>query len=356
MKILIVGLGYAGNRYRRAFSYLGERLKIGVEIAYVGRHQRTDALPYFDRVSSALSAFRPDIVVVSVNDQSHVAILKELGGYRGFIICEKPLATPTQPWREACRGLGEAKGFALDLVERYSEATRQLKREVACRGWSLVRASFHWGKDRLNDYRPTCGVVSEVIHALDLVEWICPSEGALRLEGVVGVRSDFSISGKDVLDTVLLTASLGEVPVAGYSSFVNVQRQRTVDLSFVDEPGRIFHARIIYDTPQWDHDHLRIWTRDDQGREVLVVEQRTSESIPGLETLQKLSQFCEDVLRRVAWQESPSQPFADLTTATALQQFLDDISQKVSTPSAARYVRSAARVLLPEDADLESLG
>jgi len=31
---------------------------------------------------------------VSVNDESHAAVLHQLASYRGFVICEKPLATP----------------------------------------------------------------------------------------------------------------------------------------------------------------------------------------------------------------------------------------------------------------------
>ena len=42
-------------------------------------------------------------------------------------------------------------------------------------------------------HEPTCGVTSEVIHALDLVGWICPRLGPLQLHGVLGVRSDFDL-------------------------------------------------------------------------------------------------------------------------------------------------------------------
>lgn len=357
MKLLIIGLGYAGKRYQRAFRHLAGTLDLSLDIAYVGRQQHIDeALPYYPDVPRALAEFHPDVVVVSVNDHAHVHILRDLAGFDGFVLCEKPLATPGDDWPSASAGLTNAQGFALDLVERYSEASQRLKDRVARQAWSLIRASFHWGKDRLNDYRPTCGVSSEVIHALDLVQWIGAPGETLRLRQAIGIGSDFSLSGPDVPDTMLLTATLGEAAVAGYSSFVNIQRQRTVDFSFADPAGQIFHARIVYDTPAWDHDELRIWTRDSDGREVLVDAFRTAPSEGGLETLLKLSRLCEDVARVTVLGGAPRQPFAGLDEAIRLQSLLDGIGQQIGTPPLARYVRCAARLLIPKSADLESLG
>jgi hypothetical protein len=231
-----------------------------------------------------------------------------------------------------------------------------LREWVERHDWQLVRANFHWGKDRINDYRPTCGVTSEVIHALDLVGWICPRAGQLRLDGVLGVRSDFSISGAEVLDTVQLTASLGEARVTGYSSFVNIVRQRTVDFSFVDRGARLIHARMAFDTPRWDHDQLRIWTRGANGAEELLHEFATAPDEPGLDTLHKLSRLCRQVVRAVALKEPPRQPFAGLDTAVALQRLLNDLETHAQTPAPVRYVHGETRVLLAEDSDLESLG
>ena len=356
MKILIIGLGYAGNRYRRAFEHIAASTGLPLSLAYVGRGQKPTDLPYFDSVGQALEAFAPDIVVVSVNDHSHAPVLQQLAGYQGFVICEKPLVAPQDDLATLHAGLGQVSGFALDLVERYSDASRQLREWVERYDWQLVRANFHWGKDRINDYRPTCGVTSEVIHALDLLGWICPRAGLLRLHGVLGVRSDFSISGAEVLDTVLLTASLGEARVSGYSSFVNIVRQRTVDFSFVDRDARLIHARLVFDTPCWDHDQLRIWTRMTNGTEELLHEHASAPNDPGLDTIHKLARLCLQVVRWVALKEQPRQAFADLKTAIALQRLLNEIDTQAQTPPPARYIHGETRALLPEDRDLESLG
>ncbi|HBC0022777.1 TPA: Gfo/Idh/MocA family oxidoreductase [Enterobacter hormaechei subsp. steigerwaltii] len=356
MRILIVGLGYAGQRYWRAFDNLAKKMGFDLEIAYVGRKRRDNSLLYFNSVSSAISSFQPEITIISVNDNSHIEILERLKNYTGFIICEKPLAVPGDEWQCVCNNLKKIKGFALDLVERYSEATKILREKIQKEKWVLVRGNFYWGKDRLNDYRPTCGVTSEVIHALDLISWICSSQDTVKLENVLGVRSDFSISGANVLDTILLTAQLGDASVTGYSSFVNIQRQRNVDFSFVDLSGCIIHSRIIYDTPQWDHDHLKIWTRDKNGKEIIIAEHVVEKNKSGLKTLYKLSVFCEEVLRFVAFDTPPSQPFADLSTAMSLQTLLDEINQKTEITASVRYIYNTDRLLISEDADLESLG
>ena len=94
MKLLIVGLGYAGKRYQRAFRHLAGTLDLPLDIAYVARQQRIgEALPYYPDVPRALAEFHPDVVVVSVNDHAHVGILHNLAGFAGFVLCEKPLAT-----------------------------------------------------------------------------------------------------------------------------------------------------------------------------------------------------------------------------------------------------------------------
>ncbi|MDH1684877.1 Gfo/Idh/MocA family oxidoreductase, partial [Pseudomonas chengduensis] len=122
MKILIIGLGYAGNRYRRAFEHIATSTGLPLSLAYVGRRRKATELPYFDSVPRALEVFAPDIVVVSVNDHSHAPVLKQLAGYRGFVLCEKPLVTPGDDLDELLGALDQVGGFALDLVERYSDA------------------------------------------------------------------------------------------------------------------------------------------------------------------------------------------------------------------------------------------
>jgi predicted dehydrogenase len=355
MNILIIGLGYAGKRFQRAFELLSQTYDLN--LSYCSRHPKNSPLPYYADLKDALRELQPEVVVVSANDVNHAEVLSDLAGYSGFVICEKPMLTSGDDLIAISKGLRHVSGFALDLVERYSEATARLKHLVEVNDWQLLRSSFHWGKDRLNDYRPTCGVVSEVIHALDLVSWICPSPSPLKLQHAIGVRSDFSISGNDVLDTVMFTADLGGAAVAGYASFVNIHRQRTVDFTFADPTGRIIHSRLEFDEPSWDFDHLRIWSRDGRGA-IVEIEQRSyyGATDPATSTILKLNRLCLDVLRFVVDGSQPLQPFAGLGTTIELQTLLNEIDTRSLTALPVQYVQAGPRTLIPEDADLESLG
>jgi len=357
MKVLIIGLGYAGMRWQRALEHVGRTCGVEMSIAYVDRRERPSTLARLGTIEQALEAFGPDLIVVSVNDVNHAAVLRQLAGYRGFVICEKPLATPADNLGSVSAALASLDGFALNLVERYSAASQTLRAWVARHRWRLVRAHFIWGKDRINDYRPTCGVTSEVIHALDLVDWVCPTEGQWSIDEVIGVRSDFSISGPALLDTVMVAATLGQAPVAGYSSFVNVVRQRTVDWSFVDDQAHVIHARLTLDTPCWDHDHLKIWMRDRDGTPLTLHETSEVPVEPGLETLHKLARLCRDAVFWIAGRREPELPFADLGTAVKLQHLLNTLETRARAAAIpARYNRGQHRNLLAEDSDLESLG
>lgn len=356
MNILIVGFGYAGKRFYSAFKSIASKEAINFACVTRGKVDDELSLPCYPVLKDALTVFKPSVVIISTTDNEHVKVMADLAGYTGFVICEKPLAVPGDNWKVTCKNIKGVSGFALNLVERYSFATVLLKSLIKERGWSLVRGSFFWGKNRINDYRPTCGVMSEVIHPLDLMTWICDDRTSMVIKSISGIRSDFSISGAQVLDTVLLTAEINGVPISGYSSFVNIQRQRNMDFSFTDPEGEIIHARITYDTPAWDCDHIRVWAVGCDGNERVLVEQRQENDDPKLSTILKLSALCRDVYYFVSEGRLPSQPFPDLKTASQLQDILDDIQKFAVTPSSACYIRHGERVLLPKEAALEVLG
>ncbi|MDX7991053.1 Gfo/Idh/MocA family oxidoreductase [Xenorhabdus littoralis] len=359
MNILIVGLGYAGKRYQRTFEFLSKKHpEIDISLAYVSRKCKKNHLIYFKNISDALIHFSPEIIIISTNDDNHFEVIKELSHYQGFIICEKPLITANDNLEDTCYALENCHGFALDLVERYSKTTQTLKNLVKENNWSLIRASFYWGKNRINDYRPTCGVISEIIHALDLVEWIYPQEGELEIASSLVTCSDFSISGEEVIDTAMLTANMGKAVIVGYSSFVNIVRQRTVDFSFFDIKNKLIHARIIFDTPHWDNDHLQVWTQNNVGKkEILYDVKVTPDDYPNeLETIGKLSILCDQVTQFVINGKIPPQPFVNINTAKKLQKKLNEIHLHSVKNVSANYIRGKERIIQSEYSDFESLG
>ncbi|MEV4741987.1 Gfo/Idh/MocA family oxidoreductase [Streptomyces sp. NPDC049555] len=351
MKILIVGLGYAGTRFRMAFRNTG----LPMEFAHVGRRRRDPDIPYYASVREGLDDFRPDVVVVTVPDEAHAEVLAQLAGYEGFVVAEKPLVTSRDDLAAVESALAGTQGFCMDLVERYSRATVWLRDHVREHDLQLVRAHFTWGKDRINDHRPTSGVPSEVIHPLDLVGWIAGHGRELALDTVLGTRSDFSVSGPEVLDSVALSARLGPGVVTGYSSFVNITRKREVDFVFRSPAGELEYASLVYDTPEWDADRLRVWRRTSEG-DVVVHELDTgSEPVPEeAATVVKLGRMAADVARFVVRGEKPEQPFPGMPDAVALQRLLNTMEQQARTTAPVTYFPAGRTVL--QETDWERLG
>ncbi|WP_028563460.1 Gfo/Idh/MocA family oxidoreductase [Paenibacillus pinihumi] len=357
MNVLIIGLGYAGTRFYNAFKNIELPGKEKIDIAYVGRRQRRKDLIYYTSIATALEEFEPQIVVVSVNDGSHAEVITQLSNYKGFVICEKPFAGVHDNLDVLEASLGHTSGFALDLVERYSDATIALKQYVAKRQLRLLRGNFYWGKDRIHDLRPTSGVISEIIHPLDLVQWICAPEAELQLKGSQGIRSDFSISGDDVLDSASITAELQEAVITGYSSFVNINRKREIDLVFASPDDRLVYASLIYDTPAWDFDRLRVWEKSVTGdRIILDIQTGEEEARPELLTIRKLIRLASDAAHFARSGKAPAQPFADLQTALKLQRLLNHIDDSSRTLGPVQYVVGAERESYYDESNLERLG
>lgn len=357
MKVLIIGLGYAGTRFYNAFKHLELPGEEKVEVAYVSRRHHRQDLRYYHHIAKALEDFKPQIVVISVNDGNHGEVIRQLNGYTGFVICEKPFAGVQDNLDVLASSFKSASGFCLDLVERYSDATIALKQYVSRRKLRLIRANFYWGKDRIHDLRPTSGVISEIIHPLDLVQWICAPGEELRLEESQGIRSDFSVSGDEVLDSVSIAAGLQGAVVTGYSSFVNITRKREIDLVFASPDNRLVYASLTYDTPAWDFDQLRVWEKTLAGdRVILDIQSEGEKSRPELHTIIKLSRLVADAVHFVQRGKTPSQPFADLRTALNLQKLLNSIESSSRTLGPVQYVVGAEREVYYDESNWERLG
>lgn len=351
MKVLIVGIGYAGTRFHKAFGNTGKPMSF----AYVGRNRTRTDIPYYDSVTGALADFRPDVVVVTVPDAAHAAILGELDGFTGFVVAEKPLTTGRDDLRTVDSALAKTSGFCLDLVERYSESSVFLRDYIRTRDLELVRAHFTWGKDRINDHRPTSGVPSEVVHPLDLVQWIAGRGAVITLESVLGTRSDFSVSGPEVLDSVALAGRLGTGTVTGYSSFVNITRKREVDFVLCSPEGELIYASAVYDTPSWDADRLRVWRRTSAGDEVIHELDTGDRPVPpGAETVVKLGRMAAEVTEFVTEGRAPAAPFPGLADSLRLQLLLNTMEREARTTGPVAYFPDGRTVL--QEADWERLG
>lgn len=359
MNILIVGLGYAGKRFLRALHYIATmpEVKNSFNIAYVDKKPKNIDLPYFADLTIARQQCQPQLIIVTVNDEFHADILNTLHDFTGFVICEKPLANCNDDLNVLASNLQHISGFSFDLIERYSQAAITLKHYIHDHQLTLIRAHFYWGKDRINDFRPTCGVTSEVIHALDMIQYVMDSKSDYQLQHALGSMSDFSISGTQVLDSVLLTAMQDQAVITGYSSFVNITRKREIDLTFTTHAHQLIYAHMVFDTPEWDMDYLKIWKSTRDGEEILLELHSDAQSEHSqLQTIVKLVQLTKDVIFFIQDGLAPSQAFPDLATAMRLQHLLNSIENTAQRIGPVRYVTGPVREFVIDENDLERMG
>ncbi|HAV4985205.1 TPA: oxidoreductase, partial [Acinetobacter baumannii] len=305
----------------------------------------------------ALSNFKPDLVIISNSDGFHFDVIKELKDFKGFVIAEKPLISPSDSCSLTKENLANISGFCMDLVERYSENTFFLKNFIFTENLRLVKCNFAWAKNRLGDYRSTTGVISEVIHPLDLINYICYPNDKLILKKIIGLRSDFSISGDNVTDSVSLIAELNQAKVIGYSSFVNLTRNRNIDFIFKDKDQNLIYVTLVYDNPTWDSDYLKIWKYDNDFNEVILHENKTFSSVDEqYKTILKLSKMVIDVLNFIKFKQMPETDFSDLNYALYLQDLLNKIDINIGEDVNYKYFKNTNLRFLFSSNDLEKLG
>src|SRR5690348_7918793 len=118
-RILVIGHGYAGQRFMTALSYL--RMKgLPIEIVGVVDHA-PDKLPQnvqgFTDLRTALDTVRPSVVCVTVNEVAHIEVFRELAEReRMLVLCEKPLVADPPDERLAEAMLNHHQ-FSMNLVE-----------------------------------------------------------------------------------------------------------------------------------------------------------------------------------------------------------------------------------------------
>ncbi|HXM58083.1 MAG TPA: Gfo/Idh/MocA family oxidoreductase [Candidatus Dormibacteraeota bacterium] len=331
---LVIGHGYAGSRFTRVLRHLGTRRPRLVRLAGVcdvdpARLAGLEpAVPVFTSAPVALAALRPDVVVVAVSEARHVEVLSQLRRAPSvrLVLCEKPLTVEADETR-SLRDLFERVPLSLNLLERHSECVASFQdwwsahQELQAR-----RVEFFWGKHRIGDRRPSIGVLSELIHPLDLVDFLF-GPWHLRVSDAHGSRSDFSHANGPILDAVDVILDAGGIPVVGHASFVWPRRMRTVT-AVLAGGGRTFRATLELDAPHWDCDTLRIEAVDrSTGRLAPCHEYRSRAQPRGtlLEGVDKLRTYIERSLASLA-EPSPSPALVGFEQAYRLQLLLESVA------------------------------
>lgn len=71
------------------------------------------------------------------------------------------------------------------------------------------------------------------------------------------------------MDRLAMNSRLDRSFISGYSSFVNITRQRTIDLTLSSPEQELIYARMTFDTPEWDMDHLKLWKHTKHGDQLI---------------------------------------------------------------------------------------
>lgn len=220
-----------------------------------------DEVKKFTHIGEALLEINPKIVVVTTNETTHFDVLRAVAAPNRIIICEKPL---TSTLDEANQILPDMRStlLSLNLVERFSPiitAFRQWQKEnlvLTCQ-----RVEAFWGKYRIANSRPTMGVLSEIIHPIDLVDYIFGFEG-WKVHSVTGTSSDFSVDRSPKHDSIDVLFKTDNFPVLVHSSFVWPERARQIVAIMRDEAHNLYLVTFDFDNPHWDCDQLKIYSID----------------------------------------------------------------------------------------------
>ncbi|MFC2570717.1 MAG: hypothetical protein ACFNUK_10510 [Schaalia sp.] len=184
----------------------------------------------------------------------------------------------------------------MNCIERYSPAVDYVLAQTHRRDLRIARIDFTWAKNRFDDPRPTVGVVSEVVHPLDLCCYLTGASAEdVHLHNAAVINSDYTSFTDDTPESVQIMTSMNGVAVTGYSSFAHPDRRRAFDIILVGDDGIREYVELIFDDPGWGHDRLRHWGADGARlRQDTDTSFITGGTAP--KTCGKLSLFAEDIL------------------------------------------------------------
>lgn len=270
MNVLIIGMGFAGNLYYEALTYLGDKGR-NINLAYCSKKDKKMEIPFFDSIQEAIQNHHPEIIVICTNDIYHIETLKELTNFKGTILCEKPFVSDKEELKQAIQIINENNQFViLSTVIRFSLASQNLKSYIDDNNLEIKRINFVWKKNRINDFRPTVGVTSEIIHPLDTIQWLFNEK--IDINSVIRTDSNFALNKRSYIpDSLFVSGRLGEGTVTGYSSFVSLKVERFIDMVLKDRnSNEHLYVKLSYDSPNWFEDSLSIYKeKDGKSKEII---------------------------------------------------------------------------------------
>lgn len=321
-KFVFIGAGYEGKRlYQSLLAAVTAEEKESTEVSFLSKEE-TKALESAPPEDIERYFSDVDMVVNATNDDQHLSVLKILQHTKCFILSEKPLAAPGERIPERLNEKWSTDNiFALNCIERYSAAATEVKQKINESGLTVNRIDFTWAKNRFDDPRPTVGVVSEIIHPLDLCCYLSGSDTTdLQLLDASIVGSNYGSPSKVLPETAQVTFCLADTIVTGSASFGYSSRMRRVNIIASSTDGEREYFELTFDDPRWDYDHLSHWSSSGSKPFKTTVYEPALGNYP--EGCDKLVRFWKELLTN---ERNPR--FTTWREALDLHQFLTEISR-----------------------------
>ena len=336
-RVLLVGYGYAGRRFAAAIDHLSMK---GLPIKLVGlcdlRRERLAgaSTECFTVLSEALDALAPTVICATVNEESHAAVFAELHDYpRSLVLSEKPLASTYEDAERACEALTNHY-FSMNMVERFSPIIKFCFEWLDTEGpFKVIRVESFWGKHRVRDPRPTMGVLTEIVHPLDLFRLLFVPGEVEAVDGIA-TSSDFSCHSTPLLDSVDVIFRSGDIPIVLHSSFVWARRLRMMTAFIRSARDEVFRMELEFDNPKWDCDRFEVTSIGKDGRLESVCRFSTDAAeLPlNIRGVGKVVSFIESSVRAWRGERITWPPLADLSSALELQRDLDNVAHILRGP------------------------
>jgi predicted dehydrogenase len=297
-----------------------------------------EGLPYFRSVEAACEAVRPAAAIVAVNEEAHADVLgRLLVASSAVILCEKPL-TATLDEATEVGSLLRGRGLTVNFVERQSRILEDYFAWSRPQNLVVRRVDFFWGKHRLGDARPTIGVMSELVHPLDLIDYLFGFRD-FTVRHAFALASAYTPIHPSTPDTVSLVALADDYPVIGSASFAWPSRMRRVIGLLADDRGRTFRATFDFDCPRWDEDQLQIEEIDaTTGRHTTVISSQASHSDwpVELDGIGKVTAFVERSLNQ-GWHGGNDPRLVGYAQALKIQRLLAAVDESVARNRTIAY-------------------
>ncbi|MFF5176151.1 hypothetical protein ACFY3U_26480 [Micromonospora sp. NPDC000089] len=331
-RVLIVGEGYAGSRFRRAFEFLDDTGRLPAELAVADprRLAADDRVRRYHDVETALDRFRPHVICNTTNEVAHEDVFHQLRSYpRALVLTEKPLAHDGPSSVRSATSLSR-HAVSMNLVERFSPIVQQARDWIRGLGpeTTIMKVEADWGKNRVFDHRPTSGVMSEAIHVVDLVDLILTPLAGVAWDGHL-TDSDYSRAGEPLPESFSAVGSSLGTRVTLSSSFAWPHRTRRIH-ALLRSGDHVYSFLMNFDDPKWDCDSLLIRELLPTGRyrEELMTAVGLDDIHPRIRGINKVVAFIEASWS--AWRTAATDPLiVDTDRALALQDILSAIEQGV---------------------------